>query len=396
MNKPGKPLLLLALGLSVTALLHAQREMQIDTSIYHTRPIIPAPKAELLKNIDVIANMQYNFRNEFQDGVYKDSRFSMDQFRLEIKGKVFDKVYFRFRDRYTRATEPQSVDNISHSVDLAYIRIDANPQWAFSFGKMCADWGGYEFDMNPIDIYQYNDIVEYADNFLSGAQITFQPGKSNEFNLQLTNARTRSFQELYDTIPGITPAKFPSAITANWRGALFDGKFTTIWSYSFFTDAVGQHMNYIALGNQYHINKKWMLTYDFKWDDEGLDRKFIVSGIVPKTINPYAAQKVRYIEHWAKVDFGFAPRWHAAIIGMLSNAYWNGNPDAAGDKHLRSSWGFIPSIEYFPVKQLNLKFFVNYVGRWYNYSDYAKRVFGSANAVTGRINFGFSTPLVIL
>jgi hypothetical protein len=40
---------------------------------------------------------------------------------------------------------------------------------------MCADWGAWEFDWNPIDIYEYSDIVEYADNFLSGAGFTYTP-----------------------------------------------------------------------------------------------------------------------------------------------------------------------------------------------------------------------------
>lgn len=139
--------------------LFAQYQKQTDTTVNHMKPLISLERVNLLKNVDMIANMQYGLRNEFADGDYTDSRFSMNQFRLEIKGKVFDNVYFRFRDRYTRATEPQSLDGISHSTDMAFIQIDIKKKWSLAFGKMCADWGGYEFDLNPIDIYAYNDIV---------------------------------------------------------------------------------------------------------------------------------------------------------------------------------------------------------------------------------------------
>ena len=116
----------------------------------------------------MIANMRFAERNEFVDGEHTKSRFTMEQFRLEFKGKVHDKVYFRFRDRYTRAQTSESVDGISRSTDLAFIRVDVNDRFSIAAGKLCADWGAYEFDYNPIDIYEYSDIIEYADNFLIG------------------------------------------------------------------------------------------------------------------------------------------------------------------------------------------------------------------------------------
>jgi len=115
-----------------------------DTTYYKT--LIPEEKQNLLKNMSMIANTRFALRNEFQDGEYTGSRFNIEQFRLEIKGKVHDKVYFRFRDRYTRAQEPQSIDGISRSTDLAFIRVDATNKLSFSAGQMCAEWGAFEFD----------------------------------------------------------------------------------------------------------------------------------------------------------------------------------------------------------------------------------------------------------
>ncbi|MEX6691097.1 porin [Danxiaibacter flavus] len=374
----------------------SQIEKQIDTSINHTTPIIPTEKVELLKNIDVIANMQYGFNNDFQDGKYVGSAFSMNQFRLEIKGKVYkDKVYFRFRDRYTKSTQPQSVDNISASTDLAYIGVNLSPKVSMQFGKMCADWGGYEFDANPIDIYAYNDIVEYADNFLSGVQLGWQLTKNHSLTFQILNSRTKTFDELYDSIPGVKQSKFPAAWVANWRGNFANGMFQTLWSASVFTEAVDKEMHYIALGNQLLL-KKWTIQYDFKWSKEGLDRKTIVTGIVPDSYDPYAAMDVAYIEHWLRFTYQFAPKWTVSGIGMVSDAYWYGNPDPHKDSHLRTAWGFIPSVEFYPFKNFNLKFFGTYIGRTYKYTDYSKKEFGSADTHTGRISIGFISPLVVL
>lgn len=373
----------------------AQVQRQTDTTSY--KALISADRVKLLQNMDVIANMQFAMNNYFNDGKYDKSTYTMNQFRFEMKGKVHDKVYYRFRNRYTRAQEPQSIDKISNSVDLAFIRVDATPKWNFTFGKMCADWGGYEFDLNPIDIYEYNDIVEYADNFLSGVQAQFVASNKHIFTAQVLNSRTKSYKELYDTIPGVTEAKFPAALVLNWRGNFGNGKFTTLWSYSRFIEAKNKSMFYIALGNMYNF-KKGSITYDFKWSYEEIDRKGIISDIIPDNLYPYRAQNAEYREHWLQLQYRFAPKWNAALIGMVSQAYWKDNPDNSPNKDnlLRTSWGVIPTIEFYPFKDLNLRFFATHVARMYQYSDYAKQKAGYVNYNTGRFMLGFITPLLIL
>src|SRR6187402_3352695 len=173
------------LFLLVPALLLAQKqERQVgDTTKYKT--LIPEEKQGLLKNVSVIANMNFALRNEFVDGDYTQTRFRNEQFRLEIRGQVHEKVYFRFRDRYTRAQTSESIDNLSRSVDLAYLRFDINKKFSISAGKMCADWGAWEFDYNPIDIYEYSDIIEMADNFLTGVGGSYMVNKKHQFTLQV-------------------------------------------------------------------------------------------------------------------------------------------------------------------------------------------------------------------
>jgi hypothetical protein len=388
-------LLTIAACLSIAA--SAQTEKQTDTSSQNTRSLISADRVKLLANMDVIANMQYGINSYFTDGKFDETKFRMNQFRFEIKGMVHEKVYYRFRNRYTRAQEPQTQDNLSNSIDLAFIRIDASEKWSFQFGKMCADWGGYEFDLNPIDIYEYNDIVEFADNFLTGAQASWRAMPNHEFTFQVLNSRTKSFEEIYDTIPNVTPSKFPAAFVVNWRGNFKNNKFTTLWSYSNFIEARGKSMFYLALGNKFNY-RKGSLIYDFKWSYEEVDRKGIVSGMIPDDIYPYAAQDVEYMEHWVQWQHRFAPKWNLALIGMVSNAYWRANPDQTPGKEdlLRTSYGVIPTIEYFPFKDLNLRFFGTHVMRFYKFSDYAKSKGEFSDFNTSRFMVGFITPLLIL
>ena len=370
-----------------------------DTTYYNT--LIPETKQTLLKNMSMIANMRFAARNEFVDGEYTKSRFMNEQFRLEIKGKVHDKVYFRFRDRYTRAQTSESIDNISRSVDLAFIRVDVSNKFSISAGKMCADWGAIEFDMNPIDIYEYSDIIEYADNFLTGVQFTYVANKNNQFTFQALDSRTKTFSELYGSQPGLEEPKLPIAFVVNWRGSLFGGKLNTIWSYAIHNEARDvvedkpAVMNYIALGNQLKLGK-FTVEYDYKLSMEDLDRTSIVSETVPDVLYPYALRDAVYIGHWVHLYYRVNPKINLAFVGMMDLAKYKDDIDPLkSSDDIRTAWGFIPTIEYFPFKDLNLRFYANYVGRSYQYSDYSKSRFGATDYNTGRFAIGFVTPLGI-
>ena len=391
------------LFLVLPTLVWAQKqERQIgDTTYYKT--LIPGTKQTLLRNVSMIANMNFAFRNEFNDGEYTQSRFRNEQFRLEIRGQVHEKVYFRFRDRYTRAQTSESVDNLSRSVDLAFLRFDVTEKFSISAGKMCADWGAWEFDWNPIDIYEYSDIIEYADNFLTGVGFTYTPSNRNQFTIQVLDSRTKTFNELYGAQQNFTESKAPLAFVSNWRGSLFDGKLKTIWSYSLFNEAQNENgknanMNYIALGNEFDFGK-FRFIYDFKWSDEQLDRTGIVSETVPDNIYEFALANTRYIGHWLNFRYKLTPKVDLTLVAMLDIAQWknsmNDPLNTTGEEHIRNAWGFVPAVEYYPWSDLNIKFFANWIGRRYDYSDYAKDRFGVDDYTTGRLTVGFISPLGI-
>jgi hypothetical protein len=386
---------ILLLFLSPTIIMAQKLESQVgDTTYYKT--LIPEEKQKLLKNMNMIANMQFAFRNEFKNGEYTGSKFKNEQFRLEIRGMVTDKVYFRFRDRYTRAQTSESIDNLSRSTDLAYIRVDATKKLSFSAGKMCADWGAFEFDYNPIDIYEYSDIIEYADNFLTGVGISYQATPNHQFSFQMLDSRTKSFDELYGPQPNFTQSKIPLALVTNWRGSLFKGKVKTIWSYSLFTEAKNAYMNYIALGTELTLGK-FVVAYDYKWSDEQLDRTGLVSTTVPDDLYPYALANTQYIGHWVHLHYRLSQKVNLSLFGMLDIARWkNGTLDPLKtSNNIRTAWGYIPTFEYYPWKDLNLRFFANWVGRIYDYSDYATTRFHVSDYNTGRFSIGFVTPLGI-
>ncbi len=387
-------ILICAVVLAPALLFSQKKEMQTGDTTYY-KSLIPEEKQGLLKNMSMIANMRFAERNEFTDGDFTGSRFVNEQFRFEIKGQVTDKVYFRLRDRYTRAQTSESIDNISRSTDMAYIRVDVTDWFNISGGKMCASWGGIEFDMNPIDIYEYSDIVEYADNFLTGVRANFKLNPKHSLTFEALDSRTKTFTELYGSQPNVVPSKVPMAFVANWMGSMFNGKFNTIWAYAFHNEAENTNMHYLALGNQVKLGK-FTVEYDFQYSDEDLDRTTIVSNLIPDSLYAYSVKNTLYMGHWLHLHYRISKKWNVALVGVWNIADWKSTVDPLKTtNHISDSYQYIPTIEYYPFENVNLRFYANWVGRTTMYSDYAKTRFGAKDFTTGRFAIGFVSPLGI-
>ena len=375
---------------------------QADTATRY-RSLIPVDKQKRLSNIDFIANQQFAFVNYFDNGEYTGSKFRMEQFRLEIRGWVTEKIYFRFRHRYTSSFEPQSMDKIIKGVDMAYVafKLGNKDKWELMAGKFCLDWGGIEFDLNPIDIYEYSDIIEQADNFMSGVGIKYFVNPSNYIGFQIYNSRTQTFEEIYgnDSIiggAGITASKAPLGGVLTWRGSLWKGKVTTLWSYSLTNEASGIYKNYAAFGQQLHI-KNFTFAYDFKYSMEDLDRTGVISQEIPRGDYGYVLQDTRYWSHWIQADWQFVPKWHLCFAGYIDQANWDSDEDPTKDTdRIRTAYGYIPTIEFYPWDNFNLKFFAGYVGRIYKYSDYTIEKIDVEDYNTGRVMIGLISPMKFL
>ena len=58
------------------------------------------------------------------------------------------------------------------------------------------------------------------------------------------------------------------------------------------------------------------------------------------------------------------------------------------DGKYRTSLGYFAGLEYYPIENSNLHFFLTYVGRKYNYTDMAKKL-GLKDYDTNRVSVGF-------
>ena len=208
----------------------------------------------------------------------KSGKFNMRQLRIEAKGQVNDWLSYRWRQRLNRSNaQGNNIDNMPTSIDIAGIGVKLSDKWSMFAGKQCANYGGVEFDLNPIEIYEYSDMIENMSNFMTGVNFAYDATPNHQFNFQVLNSLNGTFTETYGDVP-VEMTKLPLVYTLNWCGN-FNNVFKTRWSASIMNQAKDKNMTYIALGNELSLGKFGMFL-DFMYSKEDIDRKRIMTSML--------------------------------------------------------------------------------------------------------------------
>lgn len=89
------------------------------------------------------------------------------------------------------------MENLNESTEYAYIGYKLNERFTLTAGKQDVFYGGFEYDENPLLIYEYSDMNEYSLCYLTGIGLGYQPNESQEIRLQVTNSRMGSMEDEY-------------------------------------------------------------------------------------------------------------------------------------------------------------------------------------------------------
>lgn len=348
-------------------------------------------------------NLYFNYAASFQaeHNSLSDewgTKFANKQLRIEIKGNLTDKLYYRLRHRLNKATDAKGEDNFAKATDIMMVGYNFNDKLSISGGKMCQIWGGFEFDENPMYIYQYSDMVDNMDNFMAGVTVSYKPIPTQEIAVEISNAYNGKFADEYgdeavvvnnDEAHALQKSKNPLTYIINWNGSFFDGKLNTRWAWGLQTQAKGKYSRMLTLGQQLNLPKfQWYFDYMGAFDD--LDRLKIATNELGGALvdadgnalgNAYLG-KVHYNSFITKANWQFAPSWNLMLKGMYETASVTKMEQF---KNYRKSFGYMGSIEYYPAKQQDFRLFLAYVGRKFDYSTKC----GLEDYNTDRIELGF-------
>ncbi|MGL4957053.1 MAG: porin [Bacteroidales bacterium] len=325
------------------------------------------------------AGFGLKWQDEFEEGA-----FELKQLRLEMKGNINDWLSYRYRQRLNRPSNGSgNIDNLPTSIDVAGVGIRLSDKFSMFAGKQCAAYGGIEFDLNPISIYEYSDMIENMSNFLTGVNLAYDYNKQHQFQLQILNSRNNSSE---DTYGNLEKAKLPLVYTFNWNGNFMD-IFKPRWSVSVMNETKGKQMFYYALGNEFVVNSKFRGYFDWMYSREGVDRKGIITSIVGGDLS-HNVLNTQYNSCVLYLNYMVIPKWHIFANGMYETASISNNTEGFEKGKYRTSFGYLGGVEYYPMKKSDLHFFLSYIGRSYHHTTLANMQ-GNDTFNTNRVSLGF-------
>ena len=340
-------------------------------------------------------NLYMNMHGAFDAKFNQDGRnglsegaFNMRQLRIEAKGKVNDWLSYRWRQRLNRSNDGGGmIDNLPNSIDLAYIAVQLNEKFSLTAGKQCAAYGGFEFDANPIEIYQYSEIINNMSNFMTGLSLIYDVTPTQQLQFQILDSRNGSQEDTYGA--GLEESRLPLVYSVNWNANMFDNAWQTRWSASLMEETHGKYMYYVALGNQFNFSERCNMYVDLMSSFEQVDRKGIMTNLLGGrgAFGGHNMFNTMYNSLVTKINFRVKPKWNLFAKGMLESAGIFEEENALEKGNYRTSLGYIAGVEFYPM-ETNLHFYLAFIGQSNFFTERAK-AFGQDDYSTQRVSLGF-------
>lgn len=332
-------------------------------------------------------------------GRFDELSFKMNRVRLEIYGRLGDKLSYHFRQSYNKYSNPFSADNISSSIEYANIKWHTGDHFDLVIGKQFVAVAGYEGYVNGLMVREFCDFNNNFEVYQTGVKGLIRISPTQHISIQATNNSNSRSEDmyLYGIPDGLTGTKFPVLGTVNWTGWFADNAVQLMYSASAGQLAKGQNVYYLMCGNVY--DKKPFLAYlDVLYARSAIDVQQRVTALQVQSsgLTPVTARNTQYLTFIANLDYQFHPKWNAYIKGVYETAsVYEANGIFEKGRYL-TIWNAQACVEWFPITQdKGFKVFAHYLYKGNELSANAEAL-GAAMPHTQRISLGIQYIIPVL
>lgn len=353
------------------------------------------PKRNKVFNLDL--ELHAGFYADWIGGGLEEAAFRFKDVKVDITGEATDRLFYWYRQKLNAGYNHLSLENLAESIEYAYIGYRLSDRFTLTAGKQDVFFGGFEYDPNPLLIYEYSDMNEYALCYLTGIGLAYQAFPAQEIRIQITNSRMGSMDEDYGRLPeGFEKPKVPLYYTFNWNSSYLDEQINLRYSVSAAEQAHKKYMYGFFAGQNLDV-APWYAYVDVMYIRGALDPL----GLLTEWTNgdadapshaeeeiPVRVQNCAYFSLVAELQYRFHPKWQLFAKGMYETAslYKADGPYEKGKQ--RTAWGYQGGIEFYPMADDNLHLFLMGSGRTYALTEKAKAS-GIWMENTGRLSVGF-------
>lgn len=352
--------------------LYALSVSQVDTCV-NSRALFETLSRIRKQNdfLNINLNTRIAFHTALSSATTEQSVFRLDYLRLQVTGQITDRISYKWLQHLNRSNTPRSLDNFPSSIDCLGVGFQITPTLSSFVGKQYADYGGFEYDANPAEVYEYSDMGEYITCFLVGANLSWWFTPTQEMRLQILNARPETTLETYGQTPAtFRPAKTPLGYTLNWNGNFSHHRLQTRCSFSLFHEGQQDNVYFLALAAAW-IQENLNFYIDGMYSAEKIDKLGILSELTAQSGDTLRAQHAGYFSLVSRINYRILPQLNLFVKGMYETTSVRKTFSEYATGRYRTSYGYQGGIEYFPMKD-NLRFFLMYRARRINYTNQAK------------------------
>ena len=299
---------------------------------------------------DTEINLEINasFAGNYVGKSFEEAAFKINRVRMEFLGAISSNLSYHFRQSYNKYSNPFSLDNLTSSIELAYLNWNISNNFTLTAGKSFVPLGGYEYYVSALRVREFSDFNSLVACYQAGLMGTWKISDTDELVFAISNNRSGSDSDLfpYGLPTGVQPTKLPLIATVNWNAAYADGALQFRYAAAAGSLAQGKNIYYLTAGNIYE--KGPILAYfDVMYSREGIDSQGRLSAL--NKLNPSTAQNVDYLTLIANFDYSFHPKWNAYVkcVYETMNVFSATNSYAAG-KYCTTLNNQL-CLEYFPL-----------------------------------------------
>ena len=204
---------------------------------------------------EVSAHMNLEFYTSaaayFTEGSLDEAAFKINRVRLEILGSFSKEFNWHFRQSFNKYSNPHALDNLSSSIEYAYVNWKPSDKFNLTVGKQFVAMGGYEYYLNSNKIREFSEFNDYVAAYQAGVSAAFNLTPSQELVLQVTNFRSGEDKDMYvyGRPEGIAKAKAPLLSTLNWNGSYADNTVRFRYAASWGQQAESKNILYLTAAN---------------------------------------------------------------------------------------------------------------------------------------------------
>ena len=143
------------------------------------------------------------------------------------------------------------------SVDFLYLQYNPIERLSVKLGKWIVFVAGWEFEPAPIDVFQLSEFCYQMPAYQWGATVSYTlPNGQDHLHAQLIQS---PYRKIYEARAGSPADMYAYNLVWTAHHASYD----PMWSVNFMEYAPGHFMNYVSLGNRFHLTKRTFVDIEF-------------------------------------------------------------------------------------------------------------------------------------